>query len=48
MLKDGIAETGREEALRVLDLAEVVASALPVQLCVVTPAAEPAKAETSA
>ncbi|HSM92642.1 MAG TPA: (Fe-S)-binding protein [Anaeromyxobacteraceae bacterium] len=29
MLKDGIAETGREETLRVLDVAEIVASALP-------------------
>jgi Fe-S oxidoreductase len=48
MLKDGIAETGREEALRVLDVAEVVASALPVQLSVVTPTAAPAGAETSA
>ncbi len=29
MLKDGIAETGREERLQVLDVAEIVASALP-------------------
>jgi Fe-S oxidoreductase len=29
MLKDGVAETGREETLRVLDVAEIVASALP-------------------
>jgi Fe-S oxidoreductase len=28
MLKDGIAETGREERVRVLDVAEIVASAL--------------------
>jgi Fe-S oxidoreductase len=32
MLKDGIAETGREEHLRVLDLAEIVASALPAEV----------------
>jgi Fe-S oxidoreductase len=30
MLKDGVAETGREERLRVLDVAEIVASALPM------------------
>ncbi len=29
MLKDGVAETGREDRLRVLDVAEIVASALP-------------------
>ncbi len=29
MLKDGIAETGREERIQVLDVAEIVASALP-------------------
>ena len=28
MVKDGISETGREERLRVLDVAEIVASAL--------------------
>jgi Fe-S oxidoreductase len=28
MLKDGVAETGRDEAVRVLDVAEIVASAL--------------------
>jgi Fe-S oxidoreductase len=31
MLKDGIAETGREERLQVLDVAEIVASALPAE-----------------
>jgi Fe-S oxidoreductase len=29
MVKDGIAETGREESLRVLDVAEIVAASLP-------------------
>jgi Fe-S oxidoreductase len=29
MLKDGAAETGREETVRVLDVAEIVASGLP-------------------
>lgn len=29
MLKDGVAETGREEKVRVLDVAEIVASGLP-------------------
>ncbi len=29
MLKDGVAETGREERLQILDVAEIVASALP-------------------
>ncbi len=29
MVKDGVAETGREERLRVLDVAEIVAAALP-------------------
>ena len=33
MLKDGIAETGREERLQVLDVAEIVASALPAEEC---------------
>jgi Fe-S oxidoreductase len=32
MLRDGVAETGREERLRVLDLAEIVASALPAEV----------------
>ncbi|HET7753306.1 MAG TPA: (Fe-S)-binding protein [Anaeromyxobacteraceae bacterium] len=29
MLRDGVAETGREESLKVLDVAEIVAAALP-------------------
>ncbi len=29
MVKDGIAETGREDSLRVMDVAEIVAASLP-------------------
>jgi hypothetical protein len=31
MVKDGINETGREEKLRVLDVAEIVAAGLPAR-----------------
>jgi Fe-S oxidoreductase len=40
MLKDGVAETGREEAVRVLDVAEIVAAAIrPAAANTSTPAA---------
>jgi hypothetical protein len=29
MIKDGIADAGREEAVRVMDVAEIVAAGLP-------------------
>jgi len=31
MLKDGVAELGKEETMRVVDLAEIVAAGLPAE-----------------